>query len=230
MAWKKVLAGTAIISFLLAGIYVMYFQHGSPEDILAANRRSTLRKTHSVKDNMKRLHVEYGKNESDEDFDDSEEYDDEEDETDIVKSSQLLWDRWIEKNNHVSIGEIYDKCEGDDRVTIGRVILIQDKVKGGVASVTYVNHTWDHVIDDGEVLIDVKYNNKNLYNNKWELCTIDEDEEERIVFCPIKSNEKHYVKQMKIPNYLPKGRYQAKVWLLDQEEVNVACGFADFTI
>ena len=60
------------------------------------------------------------------------------------------------------------------------------------------------MIDDGEMSIDVKYNGKDLYSNKWELCTIDEDKPDRIIFCPIKPGPKNYIKDLKIPNYIPK--------------------------
>ena len=61
-------------------------------------------------------------------------------------------------------------------------------------------------VTEGEMFIDVKYNGKDLYNNHWDLCHVEDDreEEDRIIFCPIKPGRQLYVKQLKIPIYIPK--------------------------
>ena len=48
------------------------------------------------------------------------------------------------------------------------------------------------------------YKNRELYSNYWDLCTMEEDEPDRLIYCPIKRSHKYYVKDKKIPSYLPK--------------------------
>ena len=64
----------------------------------------------------------------------------------------------------------------------------------------------DEEFNGGELGISVKYNGKDLYGNKWDFCTIDEDEEEedRQVFCPYKPGFHAWVTDRKVPKYLPK--------------------------
>lgn len=186
-------------------MYGMYFYKGEPEDIIAANSR--------------KLHYKEDFEGSDKDASD-----------DLAENSKIQWERFIRENQYVSIGELYNKCEGEDRIMVGKTVMLIDKEKGGVKSRTFLNVTWDKLIDDGEMSIEVTYNGKDLYSNKWDLCTIDEDEPERIIFCPIKSGERKYIKDLKIPNYLPKGRYVTKAHSSDQDGETIACAFSDFVL
>ena len=52
--------------------------------------------------------------------------------------------------------------------------------------------------------IEVQYNDKDLYSNHWELCTVEEGMEDRIIYCPISTGKKNFVKDLPIPSYLPK--------------------------
>ncbi|XP_074644842.1 putative phosphatidylglycerol/phosphatidylinositol transfer protein 2 [Tubulanus polymorphus] len=209
MSYIKVGVISALLAVVVVSVYLVYFRHPPPDDILAANRK----KTASSRLARQALRDDY-------DYDDD----------DPVAASKRMWESWIEENGHVSIGELYDKCEGDDRIMVGKTILVPDKKLGGVTSFTYVNVTWENLIDDGELFIEVKYNGKDLYSNHWELCTVDEGEEDQIIFCPIKPGQKNYRKQLKIPNYIPKGRYVTKAWATDQDGNEIGCAYSDFVL
>ena len=62
----------------------------------------------------------------------------------------------------------------------------------------------DFELTSGEMYIEVQYNGKDLYSNHWELCTVEEGMEDRIIFCPIPVGKKNFVKDLPIPSYLPK--------------------------
>lgn len=62
-------------------------------------------------------------------------------------------------------------------------------------------------LTEGEFLVDVKYNGKDLYDNHWEFCTIDENQEVKQVFCPYKPGFYTWATDKKIPKFIP------KVWL-----------------
>ena len=49
-----------------------------------------------------------------------------------------------------------------------------------------------------------QYNGNELYSNSWDLCTVEDGEPDRVIFCPIKAGRRKFVKPLKIPNYLPK--------------------------
>jgi len=50
-----------------------------------------------------------------------------------------------------------------------------------------------------------QYNGNDLYSNHWDLCAIeDDDAEDRVINCPIRAGRRKFVKELKIPNYLPK--------------------------
>ena len=49
-----------------------------------------------------------------------------------------------------------------------------------------------------------EYNGNNLYSNHWNLCTVEEGFDDRIIFCPLRKGKKKYIKDLKIPNFLPK--------------------------
>ena len=81
----KRITATVLMLVFGVGIYFIYFRHPPAGDILAANRVS-LRKAPSQYENM--------------------------DINQLTPSqlSKLRWDRFIESNNYVSIGEIFNKC------------------------------------------------------------------------------------------------------------------------
>ena len=49
-----------------------------------------------------------------------------------------------------------------------------------------------------------QYNGKDLYSNHWDLCTVEDGLEDRVIHCPIRVGRRRFVKELKIPNYLPK--------------------------
>ena len=97
--YRKVVVGIAIAIAAIASVYLVYFRHGAPEDIMAANMA---RRSHP-KTGGGRARAEY-------DYYDYEDEEDEKDEEMTAKSTKKKWDRWIFKNNYVSIGELYNKC------------------------------------------------------------------------------------------------------------------------
>jgi hypothetical protein len=52
----------------------------------------------------------------------------------------------------------------------------------------------------------VSYGGKDLYENQWKFCEMEEEEEEedRWIFCPYKPGSYSWIINRKIPNYLPK--------------------------
>ena len=118
---KKWIIGAAVIIVLAAGVYVMYFHRPPTEDILAANRaRHTKKSINSENPRVvkKALHGERPPVADGEDGEDyvEEEYDydednEEEGNTGSAKDAQKKWDKWIEKNNYVSIGELHNSCK-----------------------------------------------------------------------------------------------------------------------
>ena len=87
---KACLIVVLITFFLLFTIYSLFFHHGPPEDIMAANRQGDRVKV------MKK---------SDESLDDLEQ----ELEAELTQAAEK-WEKFIKDNNYVSIGEIYDNC------------------------------------------------------------------------------------------------------------------------
>lgn len=150
---------------------------------------------------------------------------------DEFTDSEIAWRKFIKANKYVSIGSIWDACEGD-KDTIGKVILLPDKQSKGLMTRTFINITFEEEFKEGELGISVKYNGKDLYDNKWDFCTIDEkeDEEDRQVFCPYKPGFHNWVTDRKIPKFLPKGKYFSKTWLKDADGEIVACGFSEFVL
>lgn len=49
-----------------------------------------------------------------------------------------------------------------------------------------------------------QYNGNDLYSNQWDLCTVEEGTDDRIIYCPVRPGRRKFVKNLKIPNYLPK--------------------------
>ncbi|XP_012941707.1 uncharacterized protein LOC101861063 [Aplysia californica] len=142
------------------------------------------------------------------------------------------WKQFLKVNKFVPIGAVFDKCEGDDRLQIGTVVLQADKALGGVKSVTFFNHTFKEEIAGGQFHIEVKYNGQDLYDNYWELCELEDDlpEKNRTFTCPIQAKHWTVVKEKHVPGYLPTGRFQTKAWAVDESENVLACGYADFKI
>ncbi|KAL5022811.1 hypothetical protein ScPMuIL_001966 [Solemya velum] len=183
------------VFLLTVGLYIRYFKHGAPEEILEANRRnfgSPKRKTH-------------------------------------VDDTELQWMSFLETNHFVKIGGVYDSCEEEVRKTVGTSILLPDG-KGGVKTRTYINMTLDIDVTEGVFYMEVKYNSQDLYSSQWDLCTLDEDFDDRLIFCPLKAGLHSWKKERKVPGYLPKGRYETKAWVTDQTEEIIACGMSDFIL
>ena len=61
-------------------------------------------------------------------------------------------------------------------------------------------------LNEGDFFLKVSYEGKDLYENEWDFCTMedDEDEDERFVFCPYEAKPYNWIIPKKIPNYLPK--------------------------
>ena len=54
------------------------------------------------------------------------------------------------------------------------------------------------------MFLECQYNGKELYSNKWDLCTVEEGTGDQVIFCPIAPGKHKFVKDLDIPNYLPK--------------------------
>ncbi|XP_041376607.1 putative phosphatidylglycerol/phosphatidylinositol transfer protein DDB_G0282179 [Gigantopelta aegis] len=129
--------------------------------------------------------------------------------------------------------KIFDHISGDANVqqTVGTVVMLKDEVYGGVKTRTYMNFTLDEDLSEGsEFYIDVKYNDNGLYDNHWDLCEVEEDEDERDIYCPVAKGKKTYISDKKIPNYLPKGHYRTSARITNSKGVDILCGYADFVI
>lgn len=201
--YKRILFVIFLAYCMCVGTYVKYFRRPPVSDILSANKGLV----EEDEEALKSLTPE-------------------------ARASKRQWDRWIKANDYVQIGEVFDKCDGDDRLAIGRAILLQDTKLGGVTSKTFLNITFASDVTGGAMYLECQYNGRQLYSSHWDLCTAEDDleDDKRIIICPMKSGPKSYGTERKIPNYLPKGRYQAKAWFIDQNEQMIACGMADFTI
>ncbi|XP_052819262.1 putative phosphatidylglycerol/phosphatidylinositol transfer protein DDB_G0278295 [Mya arenaria] len=117
---------------------------------------------------------------------------------------------------------------------VGRTILITDVRPAGLYGVTarsFVNITLDEDLEGGRSYLEVKYNGNDLLARNWELCNLDEDYgDEWQIYCPFSSGEYSFVKECQIPTYLPRGRYETTVWITDQNDKVVICGFSNFTL
>ena len=47
------------------------------------------------------------------------------------------------------------------------------------------------------------YNDNELYSNHWDLCTAEDDMDDKIIHCPLRAGRRKFIKELKIPNYLP---------------------------
>jgi len=211
--FQKIVLLVAISVCFGLGVYFRYFRRPPTDDILAANSAASAAAGDAALLGQAAVGEDY----------------DEDEEDDPVKISQRAWDRWIRLNRFVSIGKLFDKCEGIDRVMVGRVVMLKDP-KGGVTSKTYLNVTLDKDVTGGLMYLTCQYNGNDLYSSHWDLCTADSDQDNRVIFCPIKAGRRKFIKELKIPNYLPKGHYSTKAWLQDQTGKSIGCAFADFTL
>lgn len=211
---KAVMLVFAIVFVLFFGSYMAFFHHGAPEGIMAQNRanRPGIRVFQDKDKHMNELDHEIAEEE---------------------REAIEYWEDFIKKNDFTPIGEIFDNCDEKDRLMVGRTIMLPDVRWGGLKGVksrTFINTTLDAELTGGKFFLEVKYNGKVIYNKDWELCTLDEDYDDRIVYCPFNPGDHSFVKDRQIPIYLPKGRYETKGWVTDQDNTIILCGFSDFTL
>ncbi|XP_061196903.1 putative phosphatidylglycerol/phosphatidylinositol transfer protein 2 [Saccostrea echinata] len=189
-------------------LYMTMFNHGPPSEIMEANRRVVLKPQNSIEL-------------------DSEEIDEEESEA--VRSAKH-WQKFVDDNKFVGIGDVYNSCDDKDRITIGKAIMLPDEETGGIKVRTFINITLEKPLTEGEFLVDVKYNGKDLYDNHWEFCTIDENQEVRQVFCPYKPGFYSWATDKKIPKFIPKGKYETRAWLNGDDGKLLTCGLTTFVL
>ncbi|KAH9490251.1 hypothetical protein Btru_035044 [Bulinus truncatus] len=142
----------------------------------------------------------------------------------LQEAQDNYWSHFIEENNFIPIGAVYDRCEGP-KVQLGSVVLLENKDDGGLLARTFINITLNHNVTGGTFFLKVKYNGKDLFENYWELCEL-EDElpvANRTFTCPIASGKWSKVKNKPIPGYLPTGRYQTKAWVEDEKKKTFVC-------
>ncbi|XP_069113957.1 uncharacterized protein [Argopecten irradians] len=214
---------------MIFSVYFTYFNHGPPEDIMNRNRQQGQGADTNQDDG---LHLTKREESNDIEKDAKEDMDEikDEDNPDFVESKKL-WDNFIKTNNYVSIGDLYNGCEVGERVLVGKTIMLPDEKKGGIKSRTFLNYTFEEEYTGGEFVLEVKYNNKDLYDNHWDMCTLDDQQPDRLIFCPYKAQAQwSWVKDKKIPSYLPKGRYETKAYVTDQNEKRVLCGYSLFVL
>lgn len=205
MVNKKTICGTCllVVFSMLFSVYMVYFNKGPPEEILASNKRRGDAKRSDITELDK--------------------------ENEMFQESLEKWDTFMKEHKYVSVGDIYSSCEPGDRVLVGKTALMKDG-RGGLKSKTWINFTLEDSLTDGEFSIDVKYNNKNLYDNKWDLCTLDENRKDRMIFCPYKPGSYSWVKEKRIPGLLPKGQYVTKAIITNQEEQVIMCGYSELNL
>ncbi|XP_062567964.1 putative phosphatidylglycerol/phosphatidylinositol transfer protein 2 [Saccostrea cucullata] len=189
-------------------LYMTMFNHGPPSEIMEANRRVVLKPQNAIEL-------------------DSEELDEEESES--VRSAKH-WQKFVDDNKFVGIGDVYNSCDNKDRITIGKAIMLPDPETGGIKVRTFINITLEKPLTEGEFLVDVKYNGKDLYDNHWEFCTIDENQEVRQVFCPYKPGFYSWATDKKIPKFIPKGKYETRAWLNGDDGQLLTCGLTTFVL
>lgn len=202
--FKRIALLVAILVCFGLGVYFTYFHRPPTADILAANLA---------------IHGGGGGHLPPDEEDDS-----------PTGRSLRVWKRWVKENGYVSIGKLFNKCNGTDKIMVGTVIMLPDEVNGGVTSRTYLNVTLQTPVTGGQMFLKCQYNGNDLYSNQWDLCTVEEGTDDRIIYCPVRPGRRKFVKNLKIPNYLPKGRYSTKAWLTNQNEEMIGCAFADFKI
>ena len=95
--WKKVVLGIVLTVVIVISVYFTYFHHPPPADILAANKA---RRSHP-----KDVSCCCGGGGGD-DYDDG----DDSGEVSPQKEAKRRWQKFIEKSNLVSVGDIFTKC------------------------------------------------------------------------------------------------------------------------
>jgi len=208
--WRRLCLVVVAAAFCALGtVYVTFFQRSPAADILAANKASISRRSLS-------RHLTGA----------------DDNEAAIVQYQAARWDAWVEANNYVPIGDVFDKCTGDDRLTLGKLIMLTDK-KGGLKARLHVNATMEEDITEGGIHINILYNARQLYHNTWDLCTAEDREMEavdRVLACPMVKGRLRVIKTMSIPSFIPKGRYSLEVSVSNQDEKMVYCALVDFTL
>ncbi|KAK3085909.1 hypothetical protein FSP39_010388 [Pinctada imbricata] len=185
--------------------YMTVFNHEPPSEIIEANRLALQAERKVGRQKAHRNN------------------DGEDEETD---KTAKVWQDFIDANNYVAIGDVFDTCEKGHQ-TIGKVILLNNEETGGLMARTFVNITLKTELTIGEFAVDVKYNGKELYDNKWEFCSMDENQKKRQIFCPYKAGKFYtWATDKNIPTYIPKGRYETKAWLTGDEGELITCGYS----
>lgn len=198
--------------FSMFTLYMTMFNHGPPSEILEANRQIVLKPKNDVDLSLN-----------------GEEADEDEEVSESVESAKR-WQKFVDDNKYVAMGDVYNSCDDKDRITLGKAILLPDKETGGLKVRTFINITLEKPLTEGEFLVDVKYNGKDLYDNHWEFCTIDENQEVKQVFCPYKPGFYTWATDKKIPKFIPKGKYHTRAWLNGDDGKLLTCGLTTFVL
>lgn len=198
--------------FSMFTLYMTMFNHGPPSEILEANRQIVLKPKNDIDLSL-----------------DGEEADEDEEVSESVESAKR-WQKFVDDNKYVAIGDVYNSCDDKDRITLGKAILLPNEETGGLKVRTFINITLEKPLTEGEFLVDVKYNGKDLYDNHWEFCTIDENQEVKQVFCPYKPGFYTWATDKKIPKFIPKGKYHTRAWLNGDDGKLLTCGLTTFVL
>jgi len=191
--------------------YFLFYNHDDPDMIMANNRRAQ----------------EGGQWHKDTRHMDETELEVHEEERKAIE----YWEKFVKDHKYTAIGEVYDNCDEEDRMMVGRTVMLPNNAfLSRIKARTFVNVTLDSEVTGGMFFIEVQYNGNNIFNRQWELCTLDEGADDQIVFCPFEPRDYSVVKDKGIPSILPRGRYQTKAFVKDQNDDIMLCGFSDFTI
>ncbi|KAK6171189.1 hypothetical protein SNE40_019432 [Patella caerulea] len=213
------------ISMIFA-VYLTYFRHPPADELIRMNNhRFSMDSSHNVKSDSSNARQ-------------SPELDTEKDTNvdlpEVVDKERAKWENFLREKNYVSIGEVFDSCDAKSRKLVGQTIMLKDEKHGGVKTRTFLNFTTESDVTDGEFFIDVKYNDNDLFDNHWELCGLtyynDDGEEEVLADCPYPKGFHSYTKDRKIPDYLPKGKFETNIWITDQNKDAVLCGRSIFVL
>lgn len=204
-------------------IYSQFFNHGPAEHIMAANRQG---------DRVKVKAIVRGTTYADESPDELEQ----QLEAELTQAAEK-WEQFIKQHQYVSIGEIYDNCDENDRLMVGKTIMLPDTdtkwkiLSSGMKTRTFINVTIDSEVFGGKIYHTLKYKGYNVNNKSWDLCTFDEnDGADRIINCPFLPGDHSFVKDIPIPGYYAKGQYEYKGWITNQDDETILCGFSTFTL
>lgn len=139
-----------------------------------------------------------------------------------------IWDTWVESNPRMtSIGDIYDKCDNETRVKIGKVVL----EKGGDNAVhitSYMNVTFNYTITTSTAHLNVYYRNFKFYDRDYDMCE-SSLKLDTPYSCPINKGKELVVRDVAtLPWYIPGGTYKIEANVKDQYNNEVGCTFAEF--